>query len=156
MPLGNYFNIRTTLLTRLQQLKIHVPTNHKLLLYGNTRLTTDTNLLIQEHLSAYLIESKRFLHNHNRQNWILECLSSTLLLCLLILCPPIIPYTPHPNPLPNYIIMSPHPTCYRLYFCFTWCTILQCKTLSIDIALLPNLVNHVLFLGNYLVNNKYV
>ncbi len=63
-----YDNIITTLLTRLQQLNVHVPTNHKLLLYGNTRLTLDTNLLIQEHLSAYLIESKRFLHNHNRQN----------------------------------------------------------------------------------------
>ncbi len=72
-----YGNIRTTLLTRLQQLNLHVPINHKLLLYGNTRLTSDTDLLIQEHLSAYLIESKRFLHNHNRQNWILECLSST-------------------------------------------------------------------------------
>ncbi len=63
-----YDNIRTTLLTRFQQLKIHVPTNHKLLLYGNTRLTPTTNLLIQEHMSAYLIESKRFLHNHNRKN----------------------------------------------------------------------------------------
>ncbi len=49
-----YDNIRTTLLTRLQQLNLHVPTNHKLLLYGNNRLTPDTNLLIQEHLSAYL------------------------------------------------------------------------------------------------------
>ncbi len=91
-----YDNIRTTLLTRLQQLKIHVPTNHKLLLYGNTSLTPDTNLLIQEHLNAYLIESKRFLHNHNRQNWILECLSSTLLL-LFIPCSPIIPYSSLPT-----------------------------------------------------------
>ncbi len=61
-----YDNIRTTLLTSIQQLNLHVLINHKLLLYGNTRLTPDTNLLIHEHLSAYLIESKRFLHNHNR------------------------------------------------------------------------------------------
>ncbi len=56
-----YDNIRTTLLTRLQQLNLHVPINLKLLFYGNTWLTPDTNLLIQEHLSAYLLESRRCL-----------------------------------------------------------------------------------------------
>ncbi len=147
-----YDNIRTTLLARLQQLNLHVPTNHKLLLYGNTRLTPDTNLLIQEHLSAYLIESKWFLHNHDRQNWILKCLTSTLLLWLLILCPQSFPIPPTLS----LIILLCHYTSYLLYFCFTWCTILQCKKISIDIALLPNLVNHVLVLSNYLVNNKYV
>ncbi len=151
-----YDNIRTTLFTSIQQLNLHVLINHKLLLYGKTRLTPDTNLLIQEHLSAYLIESKIFLHNHNRQNWIMKCLTSTILLWLLILCPPpIIPYTPLPITI-FLITLLCHCTTYLLYFYFTWCTILQCKPLSIDIALLPNLVNHVLVLSNYLVNNKYV
>ncbi len=100
-----YDNIRTTLLTRLQQLNLHVPTNHKLLLYDNTRLTPDTNLLIQEHLSAYLIESKRFLHNQQTElNIEMFNFYSFALFA-------------HPMPqsfpiplklLPNYIIMSLH------------------------------------------------
>ncbi len=92
-----YDNIRTTLLTSIQQLNLPLLINHKLLLYGNTRLTPDTNLLIQDHLSAYLIESKRFLHNHNRQNWIVKCLTSTILLWLLILCPQLFPIPPLPT-----------------------------------------------------------
>ncbi len=89
-----YDAIGTTLISRLQQLNLHVPINHKLLLYGNTRLTLD--LLI-----TFKIESKRFLHNHKRRNGILKCIPSTLVLLLLIVCPSIIPHN-----LTNYLPIS--------------------------------------------------
>ncbi len=102
--------------SRLQQLILHVLINYKLLLYGNTRLTPNTNILIQEHLSTYLIEFKRFPHNHNRRNWILKCITSTLLLLLLIVCPwrSIIPHNlPQTSPYLHDCIIA-QPICYTI------------------------------------------
>ncbi len=50
--------------SKLSKVK-YISITHNVLLYGNTRITPDINLLMQEHISTYLIESKRFLNNHN-------------------------------------------------------------------------------------------
>ena len=57
-----YDEIRQTMINKLENMNLTVPINFKLLLYGNQMLSRDTNLTIQEHVSTFLIDSKRFLN----------------------------------------------------------------------------------------------
>ncbi len=100
-----YDAIRTTLITSLQQLNLYVPINHKLLL-------SDTNLLIQEHLSTYLIVSKTNRHDHNKE--LNTEMHNFYFFTLVVhsICPFIIRHNlPKPSPYLPYCIIT-QPVCY--------------------------------------------
>ena len=66
MTCPNHNVIRDTLLTNLANMNLNLPINPKLLLYGGNQLPRNTNFTIQEHLSKFIIDSKRFLNYQNK------------------------------------------------------------------------------------------
>jgi hypothetical protein len=60
-----YDEIRQTLFTSLRNMNLKVPINYKLLLYSGDHVDPGIDLEVQEHLSKFIIDSKRFLNYQN-------------------------------------------------------------------------------------------